>query len=89
MAGKEALMRGEPLCRRHGRAVFVRHGRAVFVRGGSEPDQGWSAEPCSCLSSHRGLAGDGAACVQKRGATPALGGTAPPLFRNCPACVSE
>lgn len=59
VAGKEGLVRGESLCRRHG--------DSSASSGGSEPAQGWSAEPRSDLSSDRGLTGDGAACVQKRG----------------------
>lgn len=80
MVGKEGLLRGDPLCRHHWE-------RQCFF-GGSEPAQGWSTEPHSCLSSDRGLAGDGAACIWKRGATPALGGTAPPSLETT-ACVSE
>ena len=67
VAGKEGLMRGESLCRHHG--------DSSASSGGFEPAQGWSAEPRSDLSSNRGLTGDGAAYVRKRGPE----GRLPPL----------
>lgn len=60
-------MRGESLCRHHG--------DSSASSGGFEPAQGWSAEPRSDLSSNRGLTGDGAAYVRKRGPE----GRLPPL----------